>query len=500
MAGLYPFELADPTSGSEGGFPWGLVTALAVPIRNVGADDILQNIVYFLPWGGISYLFLGSPRWRIHTLVLLAVSVGATVSLAIELCQVFFFRHPSVFDVLANTLGAALGALLCTLRPIDGRYIAARFLARAQQSRVLWLLVILFGAVPLIVSVSNSPWFDFHNWNRNYTFQLANEASFDRPWLGTIYLAAIYDRALTPEEIARHYQLGASKEALEHRGKSGPIASYTFGEGRGTEVHDVSGFGPPLNLALYPSSHFRWLPDRNGIEILQPAILKSEGPARKLFDAFRTRSELSFEVWMMPASVKQNGPARIVSLSHDSAARNFTVSQAGADIDFRLRTAISGTNGKAVNLRTRNGFLAVNKFHLVATYKDGVERLYVDGCEHPDKVDLKKADIIVAFSINKNPVAQIAYSLFYFFPVSFFFSFVFSRRFGGFLTTSLLPAALAVGLLSMAEVFQAYIFSRAIDLSLLTYGVIAAITGTFGGRILAGGTRGQRRDSISLPS
>ena len=498
MAGLYPFELADATSGFDGGFPWGLVTALAVPIESVRAKDILQNIVYFLPWGAISYYFLGSPRWRTHTLVLTAALVGATVSLAIELCQVFFFRHPSFFDVLANTLGAALGALICTLSPIDGRDVAARFLARAERWRVLWLLVVLFGAVPLIVSVSNSPWFDFHNWNRAYTFQLANEASLDRPWLGTLYLAAIYDRALMPEEITRQYQLGAPKEALERRGKSGPIASYTFGEGRGTEVHDVSGFGQPLNLALHPSSHFRWLPDRNGIEILQPAILKSEGPAGKLFDAFRTRNELSFEVWMMPAGVKQNGPARIVSLSHDSATRNFTVSQAGADIDFRLRTAISGTNGKAVNLRTRNGFLAVKKFHLVATYKDGVERLYVDGREHPDKVDLKKADIIVAFNTNKNPVAQIAYGLFYFFPVSFFFSFVFSRRSWGFTATLLLSAAVAVSLLSIAEVFQAYLFSRSIDLSLLSYGLITGIAGAFSGAILARGMPVPRRDSLSL--
>ena len=54
----------------------------------------------------------------------------------------------------------------------------------------------------------------------------------------------------------------------------------------------------------------------------------------------------------------------------------------------------------------------------------------IDGREHPDKVDLKKADITVAFNTNKNPVAQIAYSLFYFFPVSFFFSFVFRGALG----------------------------------------------------------------------
>jgi hypothetical protein len=157
------------------------------------------------------------------------------------------------------------------------------------------------------------------------------------------------------------------------------------------------------------------------------------------------------------------------------------VGQEGADIDFRLRTPASGTNGTPVNLRTRSGFLAVKRFHLVTTYKDGVEKLYVDGDERPDKVDLKKADIIVAFSPTKNPVAQMAYTFFYFFPVSCFLSFVFSRQFEGFMATWLLPAAIAVGLLSMAEVSQTYVFSRAVDLLLIGYGIMTAMVGAFSG-------------------
>jgi len=498
MAGLYPYELSDGTLHFHSEFPWWFITVFFPPIEQLRVSDFLQNIGYFVPWGVLVYLFLGSPQDRTSSLVLSAVLVGGMVSFAIELCQLFFSRHPSVFDVLANTFGAVLGAMLCAISPMDVRSVARRFLARAEQSRVLWLIVILFGAVPFIVFVSKSPWFDFHNWDRDFTFQLGNEATLDRPWLGTIYRTAIYNRALSPEEVARHYKLGVSQKPLRGHGNKNLIALYMFDEGRGTKVRDVSGYEPRLNLTLSPSSHFRWLRGHNGIEILKPAILKSEGPAEKLVDGVRASNELSIEVWMMPANAEQKGPARIVSLSHDPVARNFTVGQDGLDIDFRLRTPISGANGTAINLRTQNGPVALRKTHLVATYKRGVEKLYFDGRQHPHKVDLKKADFIVAFGTKNNVIAQIAYCFLYFVPVSGFLSFVFSKRFGGLMVTLLLPATMAVSLLSIAELFQAYTFARVVDLPLLGYGVTTAVVGAFTGAAFAKGSLPLRRDSVPL--
>lgn len=45
-------------------------------------------------------------------------------------------------------------------------------------------------------------------WNQSYTFLLANERTGDRQWKGTLYMVAIYDRALSNMEVARHHQLG----------------------------------------------------------------------------------------------------------------------------------------------------------------------------------------------------------------------------------------------------------------------------------------------------
>ena len=52
---------------------------------------------------------------------------------------------------------------------------------------------------------------DLSKWNGDYHLLLANEASGDRPWMGELHLVAIYDRALSIEEIARNYAAGVGE-------------------------------------------------------------------------------------------------------------------------------------------------------------------------------------------------------------------------------------------------------------------------------------------------
>ncbi len=46
-------------------------------------------------------------------------------------------------------------------------------------------------------------------WDSTFAFALVNEFTRDRPWLGDIYLAAMYDRALAPAEITQNFAAGA---------------------------------------------------------------------------------------------------------------------------------------------------------------------------------------------------------------------------------------------------------------------------------------------------
>jgi hypothetical protein len=66
------------------------------------------------------------------------------------------------------------------------------------------------------------------------------------------------------------------------------------------------------------------------------------GPMPKEFVRdFERASRLSVAVAASTADVNQHGPARIVTLSKNANERNFTLSQDGSNLVFRLRTPLT---------------------------------------------------------------------------------------------------------------------------------------------------------------
>lgn len=68
----------------------------------------LANVLMFVPFGFLVVLLVGRRRWW------LGIVLGFIGSCAIELAQHFFLpaRFATIADVVANTAGAAIGALL----------------------------------------------------------------------------------------------------------------------------------------------------------------------------------------------------------------------------------------------------------------------------------------------------------------------------------------------------------------------------------------------------
>jgi glycopeptide antibiotics resistance protein len=477
---LYPFELSGHFTQSIDESLSRFLTSIQGSWNTLVSKDFLVNILLFIPFGVLIYSLLeSSERSKILT-ISLATICGGCISFMIELCQVFISRHPQALDLLSNTVGTGSGALLAALWPRPVAFVAGVW-ERGGRSRIALCLVLLYGALPLILSIMQvvAP---FHIWDSRFSFQIGNEATLNRPWLGKIYLVALYNRALSPYEISNNFYQGFASVGSERRAQ-GLIALYTFGEMQGGIVHDTSGFREPLDLVISPQDRVRWLGSSQGIEIFHPAIVRSQQTGTKLVTAVNATDEMSVEVWLTPDSTEQHGPARIVSISADLTQRNFTLGQDGANIQFRLRTPVSITNRSPLFLTTRDEISTSDQSHVVTTYTNGVERSYLNGKEQPEIVLTR--DGIVGFGTRKTAVAQLAYAFFYFFPVSFFLVLFFLARSGDPTNSLLLALVITIGLLVVTEFFQSFAFDRRIDVPLLGYGLIIAALGALSGRAFA---------------
>ena len=469
---LTPFQfVADAASlirGMEGLYRWS------------SAKDFLANVVFFIPFGALLYYWQATERHAVAALLYVIV-IGTVTSFSVEVVQLFFSRHASVFDVLSNSLGTGIGALIYAAAPRRIADLPFQLFMRATKWPGIVCIAVLFGSVPFILSVTQflAP---FALWNSRFTLQMGNEATLDRPWRGKIHLVALYNHALTDDEVERNFIEGFTPQNSSRSSKKGLIALYTFSETQGRTIGDRSHFGKPLDLDVPTDGHIRWL-GTHGIEIIKPSIIRSHEPANKVVDAVRETEELTIEAWVTPHDAVQSGPARIASLSRDTGSRNFTLGQQGAAVDFRLRTPVTGLNGHPLSLMTADAILAPKVTHLVASYKSGVQRLFVNGVKQPKALDLT-SDGVIGLAIPKSVAARIAYSFFYFVPVSALLAAFLSTRLGQRIKILGMSIVLTTGLLGLTETGQALLFDRSIDLQLIAWGVIATTLGAYLGRLL----------------
>lgn len=152
---------------------------------------------------------------------------------------------------------------------------------------------------------------------------------------------------------------------------------YTFESDSGSVVRDRSGIGEPLDLKISDPKAVKRT--KGKLLVSGKTTISSDGPARKLIDAVRRSRALTIEAWIQPANSKQDGPARIVSLSKNSNERNFTLGQDGDKYEVRLRTTRTSTNG--IPALASPGKAANTKLtHVVYAFtQDGQARIFING-------------------------------------------------------------------------------------------------------------------------
>ena len=357
---------------------------------SIEAWDIASNILLFIPFG---FFFVSSPivsRWNVTSRLLFTAVAAWLLSFTVEICQLFLPRAPSLVDTMTNTLGGFVGGLFGTYLAGGVSQWAHHLWLRIQRSRWLNWFLVVYVLILFVASGLSLPLIpNFSNWDADYSFLLGNEATLDRPWLGKMFLVAVYDRTLNPNEILINFRAGASHKSGSGRVEKSLVALYEFRESSGNVVYDHSGFGKPLDLHIGHPEKVQWLIP-NGIEFLGNTSVDSEGFSKKFYAShIDAESQLTLEVWIASTAINQSGPARIISYSRNTALRNFTLGQTGNNIVFRLRTPLSGLNGTQPHLQTRDNPLTTGLHHLVVTYRDGWETLYVDGLKR-EAINLNK--------------------------------------------------------------------------------------------------------------
>ena len=153
------------------------------------------------------------------------------------------------------------------------------------------------------------------------------------------------------------------------------IALFTFAEGAGDVTLDTSGVGAPITLQLEGT---QWV-DGGGLLNVSGKAQASEADSRKLFEMITASGEYSVEAWVIPDNTAQDGPARIVSYSQDTAVRNFTLGQNAIYYQLRNRTVGTGANGTPA-VEALDPQVSTNLQHVVATYDaESGRKVYVDG-------------------------------------------------------------------------------------------------------------------------
>lgn len=346
-------------------------------------DDIIANVFLFMPFGfGVGCLTRQLKLTKKIALLVVAVaSFGLTFS--VEFLQIFLpTRNPSYVDLSTNTIGGVIGFFCFQFFGIQFLKIVTAVLSveklwrwrspgSAQSRKISILLAIAYLSFIIYLTVklpSKSVLWQLSDWDVNFPVVVGNELTGDRPWRGKVEQLCFGDRAATEVEVAKLFTLKDSCNALS----PSLIAAYEFEKGE-VSYRDRTGNLPDLtwhqNIATEQPTQ--------GVAIHPENWLHTE-TATVLNEKIKNSSQFTISFIIATNDLKQNGPARIISLSRDIYHRNLTIGQWQNSLSIRLRTFQTGSNGTRPEFIVSNFFNDTQFHHAIATYDGRSMVVYVD--------------------------------------------------------------------------------------------------------------------------
>jgi hypothetical protein len=311
--------------------------------------DYWQNIVLFIPLG-ISLASI-SARKQLSTPAILAVACLGSIltSSAVEIIQLSLSsRVSNVTDIICNSLGGTLGALLYFWRSNLAQFLKGIIYRDSSLSlKSLLIAIASYCSIVLVMVLALLANVNLSNWDDNFHLTIGNEVTGDRPWNGQISNLYISDRGFNQSQVQQTFiepdTLFAQLPDLV------TFVNFTTGA---SSYQDRSHYLPNLlwqgltaSAQLDPkrSPRKQQLAEKTGILVNSEQWLKTAQPAAALSQKLKNTAEFSLYLAVSSNNPQQSGPARIMSLSAGTQSHNILIGQEGTDLRLRLRTPITGS-------------------------------------------------------------------------------------------------------------------------------------------------------------
>lgn len=399
-ATLSPFEFVIP-EGFSGQF--------IIQEFNFGSSikDYLQNILLFIPLGISLGVIITPIRQQFWIILIFSILVSAILSTTIELTQFFLIpRVSNLTDIIYNSLGGALGVILYYWRINIIRFIIAILTGNLKRLSLKVLLltiggycsIVILGILLLLISVN------LNNWDNDYYLAIGNEVTGDRPWNGNINSLYICDRSLDESQVTKGFkykddffaQLPSLITSLVF------FEQQNFYQDRSQHVPNLS-WQNILSLSKNNNSLYQVVANRNNEKNQDKTILvnhehwlRTEDSAFLLNKKIKNANEFTLSLIVATNKIDQRGPARIMALSGDIYAQNMTIGQEGRDLNFRLRTPITGNNPTHPEFIIPNIFTDHNLHQILITYAQKKLTFYID---KPDNQYSFKFNLFTSFFV-----------------------------------------------------------------------------------------------------
>jgi VanZ family protein len=337
----------------------GRLFSLGAGVSILDADalaDILQNVILFLPMGFLRRL-AGRRLWR-------AAALGAAVSLCVESLQVFIpGRVPSAYDLVTNSGGALLGAVLGGRWGPAARRVADRFLRLSPARWTLpavagpYLAGALFFVLVPVVRPAGAPWDPALPL---YLGGLPRDRSF---WRGTVHRIAFWGEA-RPVSNAEGDTDPPALDLDFRRGPEGPAGRW---------------------LADLPPS-FVWT--RGGLRCGGTPLRLLPGAAQRLVEVAGTGGSFTVSLWLSPERFDGEQEGVVVALGSDVRRYDFCVQQGARSLEFFSRTAMSGAVWNKPNAPFKNCLTPAVPQRWTFVFGPTTVTGYVDGRPCPERFSL----------------------------------------------------------------------------------------------------------------